>query len=162
VGEACHAIDTCVAIAGSVPTRVFAESVGGVMGDDTSDDSVFITLRHENGCVSNISYQARGDKAFPSERIEVFGGGRVGTVDAWDEIEVWRSGRVQRASGGKDKGHRHEFATFLKAIRDGGEWPISWSELQAVSWASLAAVRSIREGVPQVDTSEPIGDGEDK
>src|SRR2546430_4786590 len=38
VGEACHAIDTCVAIAGSPPVKVYAESVAKSGGIETSDD----------------------------------------------------------------------------------------------------------------------------
>jgi predicted dehydrogenase/threonine dehydrogenase-like Zn-dependent dehydrogenase len=149
VGEACHAIDTCVALVGSVPTRVFAESVGRIQGLDTSDDSVCITLRHHDGSISSISYQARGDKAFPSERIEIFGGGQVGVIDAWDRCELWKGGRARRFRGGKDKGHRSELHAFLEAACNGGEWPISWEQLYGVTWASLLAVQSLREGLPQ-------------
>jgi len=148
VGEACHAIDTCTAIAGSPPIRVSAESVAQVGGLQTTDDRVFITLRHANGSISSVSYQAGGDRAAPAERIEVFGGGRTATVESWDRVELWQSGRQRKASGGKDKGHRAEFAAFLDACRSGGEWPIPWTELYAVTWASLMAVRSLREGRP--------------
>lgn len=148
VGEACHAIDTCTAIAGSPPIRVSAESVAQVGGLQTTDDRVFITLRHANGSISSVSYQAGGDRAAPAERIEVFGGGRTATVENWDRIELWQGGRRRKASGGKDKGHRAGFAAFLGACRSGGEWPIPWPELYAVTWASLMAVRSLREGRP--------------
>lgn len=148
VGEACHAIDTCVAIAGSPPIRVFAESVVQTGGLETSDDQVFITLRHENGSVSNVSYQAGGDRAMPAERIEVFGGGQTAVIDNWDKIELYRAGRLKETRGGKEKGHAPELTAFLEACRRGGEWPIPWSELYAVTWASLVAVRSLREGVP--------------
>ena len=148
VGEACHAIDTCTAIAGSPPIRVSAESVAQVGGLQTTDDCVFITIRHANGSISSVSYQAGGDRAAPAERIEVFGGGRTATVESWDRVELWQGGRQRKASGGKDKGHRAEFAAFLDACRSGGEWPIPWTELYAVTWASLMAVRSLREGRP--------------
>ena len=65
IGEACHAIDTCVAIAGSVPVKVYAESVGMTGALETSDDRVAITMRHANGSVSVVSYQAGGDSGFP-------------------------------------------------------------------------------------------------
>src|SRR5262249_28099164 len=73
VGEACHAIDTCTAIAGSPPVNVYAESVGKRGGLETTDDRVFITMRHANGSISSVWYQAGGDRAFPMERIEVLG-----------------------------------------------------------------------------------------
>jgi predicted dehydrogenase/threonine dehydrogenase-like Zn-dependent dehydrogenase len=146
IGEACHAIDTCTAIAGSPPVRVFAESVAQVDGLDTSDDRVFITVRHASGSVSSISYQAGGDKAFPPERIEVLGGGKSAALDSWNQGQLWSGGREETFSGQKDKGHNAEFAAFLEACRKGGPWPIQWQDLRSVTWATLAAVRSLREG----------------
>src|SRR5205823_2057113 len=114
----------------------------------TTDDRLFISMRHENGAISSISYQAGGDRAGPAERIEVFGGGRTGIVEGWDAIELWRDGRVEREKGGKDKGHARELERFLETCRSGGDWPIPWGELHGVTWASLAAVRSLRDGAP--------------
>lgn len=147
VGEACHALDTCVALAGSLPVRVQAESVALVQGIEAADDRVAISVRHANGSLSVVFYQAGGDKAFPSERLEVFGGGRVAVLDGWETIELWRDGARTRESAGRDKGHRSELEAFLEACRTGGPWPIPWEELRAVTSASLLAVRSLREGV---------------
>ena len=157
VGEACHAIDTCVALAGSPPRRVFAESAGMVGGLQKTDDRVFITMAHENGSVSNVSYQAGGDRSGPVERIEMFGGGRTATLEGWDRLEAWEANRRRRQSAGKDKGHEAELREFLRACREGGPWPIPWPDLFGVSWASLMSVRSLREGrVVRID--EPSGD----
>jgi predicted dehydrogenase/threonine dehydrogenase-like Zn-dependent dehydrogenase len=147
VGEACHAIDTCVAIAGSPPIKVFAESVVK-NGLETSDDRVFITLRHADGSVSSISYQTGGDGAFPAERIEILGGGRTAVIDGWQDVELWRNGKQKRRPAKRDKGHQEEFAVFLSACRTGGPAPIPWDHLYGVTWASLMAVRSLREGCP--------------
>jgi predicted dehydrogenase len=148
IGEACHAIDTCVALAGSPPVKVYAESVAQVGDAQITDDRVAITIRHANGCVSSVLYQAGGDKAFPAERIEVFGGGKAGIVDQWGAIELWSEGRCRKADGKRDKGHRAEFKEFLRAIREGGPWPIPWEEIRGSTWASLAAVESLRHGEP--------------
>ena len=147
IGEACHAIDTCAAIVDSPPVRVFAESVAKTGGVQTTDDRVFITLRHANGSISSISYQAGGDRSGPTERIEVFGGGRTATVEGWDAIELWAGNRHTRARGRKDKGHESEFRAFIDACRTGA-WPITWADLCATTWASLAAVDSLRTGLP--------------
>lgn len=148
IGEACHAIDTCVAIAGSPPVKVYAESVAKSGGIETSDDRVFITLRHADGSISSISYQTGGDSAFPAERIEVLGGGRTAVIDAWHDVELWRNGKLERWPAKRDKGHQEEFAAFLAACRSGGPPPIPWDQLYGVTWASLMAVRSLREGSP--------------
>lgn len=148
VGEACHAIDTCAALVGSPPVRVFAESVAKAGGVETTDDRVLITLRHANGSTSSVSYQAGGDKGFPAERLELFGGGRTAVIDAWDQVDLWKGGRCERARGGKDKGHRGELEAFLKACREGGAWPVPWDQVHGVAQATLLAVRSLREGLP--------------
>ena len=148
VGEACHAIDACVALTGSVPVKVYAESVAMTGGLDMTDDHVVITMRHSNGAVSSISYQAAGDRGFPPERIEVFGGNRTATLDNWKEGQLWSGGNCRKFDGGMDKGHQAGFSSFLAACRKGGAWPIPWEELRAVTWASLAAVKSLRTGAP--------------
>jgi predicted dehydrogenase len=150
VGEACHAIDTCVALTSSLPVKVYAESVGTSGGVETTDDKVFIMVRHANGSVSNISYQSGGDRAFAPERIEMFGGGRTAVNTSWDAVELWGDNRCKRLRAGKDKGHEAEFTAFLRSCREGGPWPIPWEQLYGVTWASLMAVRSLREGTPVV------------
>jgi predicted dehydrogenase len=148
IGEACHAIDVCIAIAASPPVKIYAESAASSSRAETTDDQVFISMRHANGSVANVSYQSGGDKAFPGERLEVFGGGKVATIDHWGTIELWSDGRRRTANGNHDKGHSAEFKAFLDVVRDGGGWPIPWEEIRATTVASLAAVRSLREGEP--------------
>jgi predicted dehydrogenase len=149
IGEACHAIDLVTYLTGSPPVRVFAESIGGPDAPPITDDQCFITLRHANGSVSSIGYLAGGDRAFPKERIEVFGGGRVGVIDDFREVVTTVGGKTHRSRGfQQDKGHRREIELFAQAIARGGETPIPWKELRAVSLAAILAVRSLREGVP--------------
>jgi len=148
IGEACHAIDLATFITGSPPVRVFAESIGGLNAPPVSDDQCFITLRHANGSVSSIGYLAGGDKAFPKERVEVFGGGVVGVIDDFREIVTCSNGRTRRTRlGAQDKGHKAEVRAFADGIRS-GIWPIPWRELHAVTLASILTVRSLREGQP--------------
>ena len=65
IGEACHAIDACSALAGSPPAiKVYAEGIAAHDGA-TADDHVAITMRHENGSVSSIVYDAGGDRSGP-------------------------------------------------------------------------------------------------
>ncbi len=157
VGEACHAIDTCAALVGSPPVRVFAESVAQSGGLETTDDQVFITLRHANGCVSSVSYQAGGDRAAPVERFEVNGGGLTAVVDEWDAVTLWKGERSTTQSTGKNRGNIAALGVFVAACRT-GVWPIPWEDLYATSWASLMAVRSLREGRP-VNNAETFAEG---
>ena len=146
VGEACHAIDACIALTGSLPIRVFAESVVTRDSRESADDQVAITLRHANGSVSSILYHAAGDAGGPRERFEVFGGGRSAVLDGWNDGELWAGHRRVRFKGRRDKGHQAEVAAFFEAVRRGGPSPIPIEELIAGARASFAAVHSLRTG----------------
>ena len=149
LGEACHAIDLATFLTGSRPVRVFAESVGGRKAGLITDDQCAITLRHENGSLSSIVYASSGDRAFSKERVEVFGGGRVATIDDFREITLVSNGRVHRRKlQTQDKGHRGELQAFATALTDGQPSPTPWAEVRAVSLAAILAVRSLREGLP--------------
>ena len=157
IGEACHAIDLATFLVASPPVRVYAESIGGEQAPQTTDDQCFITLRHANGSVSSVAYLAGGDRAFPKERIEVAGGGRMAIIDDFREVTVGSRGRLKRLRGwGQDKGHVAEVAAFSRAITVGGPAPIPWPDLRAVSLASILAVRSLREGVPFDLVNSPL------
>lgn len=149
IGEACHAIDLATYLVGSPPVRVFAESIGGVDAPAMTDDQCFITLRHENGAVSSIGYLAGGDRGLAKERVEVLGGGRMAIIDDFREVTTAVGGSAKTHKfRTQDKGHRAEIEALAKALAEGGAAPIPWSELRAVSLASILAVRSLREGLP--------------
>lgn len=149
IGEACHAIDLATYLTSSPVVRVFAESIGGPNAPQVTDDQCFITLRHANGSVSNVAYLAGGDSAYPKERVEVFGGGKIGIIDDFRTAEAWSGGGQRKLWKGKqDKGHSAELEAFIHAIRNGGDAPISWEGLRSTTLASILAVQSLREGYP--------------
>jgi len=150
IGEACHGIDLATFLLGSPVVRVFAESIGGRTSSQVTDDQSFITLRHADGSISSIGYLSGGDKAFPKERVEMFGGGCVGVIDDFRTVLLCRNGKTKRSHfRGQDKGHGAEIAAFVDAIT--GKTtnpPISWEDMRSVSLAAILAVQSIREGIP--------------
>jgi predicted dehydrogenase len=148
IGEACHAIDACAAIIGEVPVRVYCESAanGGTLA--RADDRAFITARHAGGGISNVWYQAGGDRSMPAERIEVIGGGKSAVLDNWSELTVWQNGSGKRTKIGHDKGHAAGLQAFVQAAIDGKPSPIPWEQLRATSLAAILAERSAREGIP--------------
>ncbi len=147
VGEACHAIDVCTAIADSPAVKVYAESLDASSPNSPTADRVFITMRHANGSVSSVAYQAGGARSGPKERIEVFGDGKTGICDDFGDVEVWDASGHRKLRGKKDKGHATETERFIRAVRRDGAPPIPWKHIHSVTWASLMAARSIREGV---------------
>lgn len=146
VGEACHAIDLATYLAGSVPVRVFADCVGGPAAPEITSDQAFLTVRHANGSLSSVAYLAGGDRAFPKERIEVFGAGRTAVIDDFRSVTLVAGGKTtEKVFASQDKGHAAGLEAFVAAL-SGGTSPISWEELRSVTLAGILAVQSLREG----------------
>jgi predicted dehydrogenase/threonine dehydrogenase-like Zn-dependent dehydrogenase len=144
VGEACHFIDFLTFLLDVPPIRV--QSKGLPDDERYQEDNVLLTFEYPDGSVGTIAYLAAGDQAFPKERLEVIGGGRVAVLDDFRRLETFSRGRrrVQRSWLRQDKGHHAIWQTFANAIVTGGLPPIPYDQLFAVSMASFAAVESLR------------------
>ncbi|MBN1964879.1 MAG: hypothetical protein JW910_09540, partial [Anaerolineae bacterium] len=107
-----------------------------------------VALEMADGSTGTITYVANADKAFPKERVEVFGGGAVAVLDNFRRLETMRGGKRKVARSGQDKGHAGECQAFVAAIRAGGPPPIPVAELVAVTEATFCIVDSLRTGEP--------------
>jgi len=148
LGEVCHFVDFLTFIAGAWPVRVQTHALA--TNGQYSDDNLTIQLEFANGSQGTITYAANGDKACSKERVEVFGGGGVGVLEDFRELELSRGGRKQseRSRLSQDKGHRAEWEAFARTLREGGSSPIAFEEIVAVSLATLRALASRRLGEP--------------
>ena len=127
IGEACHAIDLATYLIGAPPVRVFAESIGGPRAPQITDDQSFLTLRHADGSITSVAYLAGGDPAYPKERVEVLGGGRIAVIEDFSRVVTSAGGkRAAKKFLQQDKGHRAEIESFSEALARGGEAPIPW------------------------------------
>lgn len=138
VGEACHFIDLARFLAGSRIARCRSQFLGGEAGK--LGDSVAITLSFEDGSIAAIQYLARGHKRFPKERIEVFAGEAVIRCENFRVTEGFGvDGLKKFRTRSQNKGHGEEVASFVKAVREGGESPIPLEELLEVTKATFDA-----------------------
>lgn len=130
IGEACHFVDLARFFAGAPIERSVAMAMGG--GDGRLGDCVSLQLRFENDSIATIHYLANGNKAFPKERVEIFGGGNVAVIDNFRKSYlVGTSKRLKTRS--QDKGHAAEIKTFLDVGCAGGQWPIPMDQLLEVT-----------------------------
>jgi predicted dehydrogenase len=148
VGEVCHFVDLLCFLAGSSPTEVETRSLPNAGA--YSNDNVVCSLRFANGSHGAITYLANGDRSYSKERIEVFGGGRVGALEDFRRLELVRGGRRQvfRSFLRQDKGHRAELAAFVTAIQTGGVSPIPLNEIVTSMATTFALEESRRSGQP--------------
>lgn len=148
IGEACHFVDFLTFLVGEPPQRVHARA----LPDDARyrQDNVLLTLEFPDGSLGTVAYLAAGDRAFPKERVEVFGGGRAAALDDFRRLDLVAGGRrrTRRAWLRQDKGHRGAWEAFTAAVAAGGPPPIPYRHLFGVTLATFAAVESLRRGEP--------------
>ncbi len=148
IGELCHFIDLLQFLAGSPPTRLWAQTLPN--GDRYRDDNVVVTLEFANESLGEITYVANGDGALGKERLEVFGGGDAAVLEDFRRLELVRHGRkrIFRSRWRRDKGHGAQWETFVQALARGGPAPIPLEELVAASLATYRVYDSLRAGEP--------------
>jgi len=140
VGEACHFIDLLRFLAGASITDHGARKLETGAGDTAT-----LELKFADGSIGTIHYFANGSRAFPKERLEVFGGGRILQLDnyrkltgfGWPEfrkMNLWR----------QDKGQKACARAFVAAVERGGAPPIPLDELIEVSRISIEVAEALR------------------
>jgi predicted dehydrogenase len=141
IGEVCHFVDYLTFLIGALPDQVHAQGIPGGQGEN-----VHISARFPDGSVGAVDYLAGGDKAFPKERVEALGGGRVAVLDDFRGLELVSGGKANRSGARQDKGHLAIWQAFAAAIRQGGKAPIAYHELVGVTQTTFAVVESLRTG----------------
>jgi predicted dehydrogenase/threonine dehydrogenase-like Zn-dependent dehydrogenase len=148
IGEVCHFIDVMQFLIGALTVRVYAESVASRNAEIVDEDSVMITLRFSDGSNGTIAYLAEGDRAFPKERIEVFGGGKTFVIEDYRTAALYAGGRERRRMKlrAQDKGQAEEVRAVCAVVTEGKPAPIALEDLAATTRATFRIRDSLRTG----------------
>jgi len=148
IGEVCHFIDLIQYLTGSLPVRVYAETLAA--GGYRPSDNVIVTLKMANGALGSISYLAGGDKRFPRERVEVIGGGCVGVIENFRAASFTKNGRTRTRRNwlSVDRGHRNEIIALVRAIQRRASAPVSFEDYLSTTRTSVAIEVSLRTRAP--------------
>jgi predicted dehydrogenase/threonine dehydrogenase-like Zn-dependent dehydrogenase len=152
IGEACHFIDLLRFLADS-PISSVQNSFCAQSGDRETRDSVTILLEFENGSTGTIQYLSNGHKAVSKERLDVYCGGKIVTLDNFRKLSGygWKGFRRMNLWR-QDKGHAAEMAVLIDAVREGGPSPIPFDEIVEVTRASFQVA-----GIFTTDYSDGTG-----
>ncbi len=144
LGEVCHFVDYLQFLTDADPIEVLAcQSAAGA-------DTLSVIVKLSDGGIGNINYFSTGDRAFPKERIEVYGGGRVGVLEDFRTLEMWREGKRRATKKlAQDKGFDHELSSFIQSVKTGGETPIPWRSIVLTTLTTLRIVDALRSGKPE-------------
>lgn len=103
-----------------------------------------------NGSVASIIYAADGDRSFPRERIEVFGGNAVCLIDNFRSASFFNSGKIQKKKQTNvDRGHKNEFLAFFAAVKENKDLPVELSEYIYTTVTTFKIEESLKTGTPQ-------------
>jgi len=133
IGEACHFIDLLRFLANAKIDSYYIMKM-----KDLTNDSVSINLKFEDGSIGVVHYFANGSKSFPKERLEIIAGGRILQLDNFRKLRGFGwPGFTKMNLWRQDKGQKNCVAAFTKAIKNGSDSPIPFSELIEIAQISI-------------------------
>ncbi len=142
IGEACHYIDLITFLTGSKVKSVCMNSMG--VNPEENTDNASILLKYENGSTGVINYFANGSKAYSKERVEVFSQERTIVMDNFRITEGFGTKGFSKLKTTMDKGHKNQFESLVKRIKEGGKPLIPFDEIINTTKASFAAIESLK------------------
>ncbi len=142
LGEVCHFVDTCAALAGSAPVQVAA--LAGSIGEAQLGNDLLLAIRFDDGSLASITYASGGNTSTAKERIEILSGGHTLVIDDFRSLTV---DGERSSSGSQDKGHAALVAAFARAVASGsGTGELATQLSLQTSRATLKALQSILDG----------------
>ncbi|MEO0263117.1 MAG: oxidoreductase, partial [candidate division WOR-3 bacterium] len=148
IGEVCHFIDLVQYFTDSIPERVYAENIESKFYKYW--DNVSINLKMRDGSVANILYIASGDKRYPREMVEIFGGGAVGIIDNFRKAEFIYKGKRKKIKNwlGVDRGHKREMEILIEAVKENKD-PVDFEEYVYTTLTTFAIEDSLKKNAPE-------------
>jgi predicted dehydrogenase/threonine dehydrogenase-like Zn-dependent dehydrogenase len=128
IGEACHIYDVFNYLTGANVIKVEATPIGGYSRQWRSSDNFSATVAYDDGSVCNLIYTALGHTGYPKERLDIFGEGKVISLDDYRSLSVVGVRGADWQSQTSDKGQLDELKSLAACLRKNKPWPISLEE----------------------------------
>jgi len=142
IGEACHLMDVCVFLTGSLIDSVCMNGLGA--NTDLKTDNASILLKFQNGSNAVINYFSNGSKKYSKERVEVYSQERTWVVDNYRKTEAFGVKGFKTLKTKINKGHKTQFHVLINRVQNGGNPLIPIDEIFNVTNASIAAIESYK------------------
>ncbi|MAG61015.1 dehydrogenase [archaeon] len=143
IGEACHLMDVCVYLSGSLIESVCMNGLGDKT--DLATDNASILLKFQNGSNAIVNYFSNGSKKYSKERVEVYYQERTWVVDNYRKTEAFGVKGFKTLKTKMDKGHKNQFHELIRRTQNGGKPLIPIDEIINVTKASFAAIESMKK-----------------
>jgi len=141
VGEACHFVDWCMAVAAAPLERVFASLRGAA-----PNESLHATLDFSGGGQASITYEPSSAHGLAKERIEISRASRIAIVEDFRSVTFHSAGGRKRAFF-HGKGQQEMLAAVTDAFV-AGRAPLPFADAVASTRATLKLLESASSGFP--------------
>lgn len=152
LGEACHFVDTMIAVTGALPIAVECQASAPGRLDLSAQDNVVFTIIFADGSVGTIHYHTNANATLPKEYFEVHSCEKSAYLDNYQRLvlQCGHRKRLQRYWG-IAKGFQPQAQAFLRACQT-GQSPIPLVELIATHEVLLLALNEINNPQQQILT----------
>jgi len=117
IAEVCHFVDFLQFLTESSVSQISAFQISKERGEAINKDNFVVSLKFKDGSVGSIVYTGSGDKAFSRERVEVFSGGKVGVLEDFRRLALWKDGKAKKIKlGSQDMGYLAELEHFFSVV----------------------------------------------
>ena len=118
------------------------------MGENPSEntDNASILVKMENGSSGVVNYFSNGAKSYSKERLEVFSQEKVLIMDNFIKTSGYGIKGFTKLKTKLDKGHKAQFVQIMEKLKKGSVQLIPYDELINVTKASLASLKSLKDG----------------
>ena len=146
VGAACHYLDLVTWLIGARPTRIAAETVGGIGPGAPPEENFVVSVGFADGSLATVWFSSLGRRGpFPKERIECFFDGNVIVVD---EFKGFQHNGRSRSLIRPDYGEREEIRALLASERERSAPGVTLGEGMLATALTLGARDALRTGRP--------------
>jgi predicted dehydrogenase/threonine dehydrogenase-like Zn-dependent dehydrogenase len=128
IGEACHIYDLFNYLTDATVSDVRVTAIGCVSGQWARSDNFIATITFDDGSICSLTYTAMGHGDYAKERMDVFGGGKVISMDDYRNLVVVGAGGADWRSQIPEKGQLNELKSLAACLRANQPWPISLEE----------------------------------
>jgi len=141
LGEVCHFVDWCCAIAGAP-----AEKVTATLHGEAPNENLHALLNFSDGSTATIAYLTDSHASLPKENIEISSAGRSAHLVNFAECTLLSAGKKETQHF-RGKGQAEMVAAFLQGAARGAA-KIPFTTWAASARATLALVDSAASGLP--------------
>jgi len=144
IGEVCHFLDFLTFINGSLPDQVQAFSLPDPFAHN---DTININIKFRNGSIGTVCYYANGSGNLFKEYLEIYKDGTTAIMKDFKSVDIFTSKKnITKKLTFQDKGQAAMVRTFLSAIKNGGQSPIPFEDISAVTLSTFKVLESLKSG----------------